>query len=170
MTFLKELGKRNGTLNRIIEWNKLAEEETKIIHRFIFRWISFNGLYFAAYEMNKNQGENLPEWKIVEDFCNEFILKDKTLAKKIYSDDLKTVFNDNIKDKSRNMGKYLQGLENTNEVEKTCSMVMIAYKIRCRLFHGEKNPDLEVNETLCKASDEVIASIMSYILKENTIA
>ena len=44
-------------------------------------------------------------------------------------------------------------------------MILIAYKIRCRLFHGEKNPLLEVNREVVEAADQAITPIMNWILQ-----
>ena len=85
-SFLKEFKKRKSTFKRILEWKKLAEEESDYIKQFIFRWISFNGLYMSVYAMFHGQDghdkvEHEPEWKVIKFFCDKFILPDKTLAK-----------------------------------------------------------------------------------------
>ena len=51
MSFQKELKKREGPYERIVEWKTLANKNLDIIlsmkiqMKFIFRWIAFNGLY-----------------------------------------------------------------------------------------------------------------------------
>ncbi len=40
----KELKKRKA-YTRIVKWKKITDNEPDKIKRFIFRWISFNGLY-----------------------------------------------------------------------------------------------------------------------------
>ncbi|MCK5590470.1 MAG: hypothetical protein KAI72_00820 [Candidatus Pacebacteria bacterium] len=168
-SFLHELEKREGTLNRIKEWKKRAEGETNEINRFIFRWIAFNGLYFASYEMDYGQrkAEQKYEHILISEFCKKFILTDKTLASKIDSNDVERVFKNKIKDKSGYMGTSLVNMETAESTEeKICNMVMVAYKIRCRLFHGEKNPNLEINEEVCEAADKVIASVLDHVIVE----
>jgi len=168
-SFQKELRKRETTFNRIIEWKKLADIEPDKIKRFILRWISFNGLYFASYSMdsNEDEAERAKEFEIIENFCDKFILTNKILASKIYSDKIKKDFNENIKDKSRHMGDYLKNLNCDKSVEeKAKNLIMIAYKIRCRLFHGKKNPLLEVNQTIIEAADKIIATILNEMIKE----
>ncbi len=165
--FLHELGKRDGTLKRIADWNQLADIEGDKIKCFIFRWIAFNGLYSASYAMDYGQdnADTEYEYRLIEEFNKKFILYDQALSPKIYSGAIEKVFKINIKDKSNYMGTYLSNLEKEKNVnKKVCAMVMIAYKIRCRLFHGEKDPDLEVNVGVCDASDKVIAPILNYIL------
>ncbi|TKJ23906.1 MAG: hypothetical protein CEE43_01715 [Promethearchaeota archaeon Loki_b32] len=168
--FQKEFRKRNNTYERIVEWKKIAEEESNEIKKFIFRWISFNGLYTASYAMDHSQeeAERENEIRLIESFCYKFILTNKNLASKIYSKELKEVFENNIKEKSRSMGRYLEHLKCNESVEvKAKNMILIAYKIRCRLFHGEKNPLLEVNQAVIKAANQVIAPILNHIAKEN---
>ncbi len=169
-SFLKEFKKRQSTFNRILEWKILAEEEPDDIKKFIYRWISFNGLYMAVFAMFHGQDgqekvENELEWKVIEFFCDKFILTDEILALKIYSEEIKEGFQKLIKVKSRYMGTYTQNLENCQTIEEKAKyMVMIAYKIRCRLFHGEKNPLLEVNQKLIKMADQIILPLLNYIL------
>lgn len=169
VSFQKELRKRKGTYDRIIEWKELADKNINEIKSFIFRWISFNGLYSASYEMDNHEkeAERVPEWKIVMTFCDKFILKDKVLVSQIYSDDKKKIFEENIKEKSNFMGEYLNNLKHMKtKEEQVKNMVMIAYKIRCRLFHGEKNPKLEVNQLVIKTADQVIETILNHFIKE----
>lgn len=169
VSFQKELRKRKDTYNRIIEWKELADKKIDEIRRFIFRWISFNGLYSASYEMDNHEkkAERAPEWKKVGAFCDKFILKDKVLSSQIYSDDKKKIFEENINEKSNYMGEYLNNLKYMKTKEEQAKyMVMIAYKIRCRLFHGEKNPNLEVNQLVIKTADQVIETILNHFIKE----
>lgn len=165
--FQKELRKRNNTYERIVEWKKIAEKETNEIKKFIFRWISFNGLYTASYAMDHSQEEAEREYEIrlIESFCHKFILTNKNLASNIYSKELKEVLENNIKEKSRSMGIYLKHLKCKESIEvKAMNMILIAYKIRCRLFHGEKNPLLEVNQAVIKAANQVITPILNHII------
>ena len=169
VSFQKELRKRKGTYDRIIEWKELADKYANEIRSFIFRWISFNGLYSASYEMDNHEkkAERVLEWKKVEAFCDKFILTDKVLVSQIYSDDKKKIFEENINEKSNYMGKYLNNLKYMKtKKEQVKYMVMIAYKIRCRLFHGEKNPNLEVNQLVIKTADQVIETILNHFIKE----
>ena len=165
---LHELKKIKDTTKRISEWNKLAnsEKEDKI-KRFVFRWISFNGLYNAAYAVKhgQNRADSTSQETLIKWFCENVI--DKELATKIYSDDIKQVFLNQIKDKSRGTGKYLEGLKNENPCERVKNLVLIAYKIRCRLFHGGKTPSLEVNVEVCDVADKVIAPILTYFLESH---
>ncbi|MHA1249431.1 MAG: hypothetical protein ACTSRP_05515 [Candidatus Helarchaeota archaeon] len=167
--FQKELQKRNNTYERILKWKKLAEEEKDdIIKRFIFRWISFNGLYKVSYVMDHDQekADNEREIKLIESFCDKFIVTDKNLASKIFSENLKKIFEEKITIKSRNMGTYLTHIKCREIVEiKAKNMVFISYKIRCRLFHGEKNPNLNVNLEVIKAADQIIETILNYIIR-----
>ena len=65
------------------------------------------------------------------------------------------------------MGEYLNNLKHMKtKEEQVKNMVMIAYKIRCRLFHGEKNPKLEVNQLVIKTADQVIETILNHFIKE----
>lgn len=71
---LKELKKRESTFERIFEWKIRAdnEEVDNTIIRFIFRWISFNGLYSALYaidQFNQNKADNAGDMKKIENFC-----------------------------------------------------------------------------------------------------
>lgn len=169
-SFLKEFKKRQSTFNRIFEWKKLAEEERDDIKKFIYRWISFNGLYMAVYAMFHGQEkvENEPEWKVINFFCDKFILTDENLARKIYSEESKDGLQSLIKVKSGYMGTYLKNLENCQKIEEKAKfMVLIAYKIRCRLFHGEKNPLLEVNQEVIKLADNIISPLFDYLLNKN---
>ena len=169
-SFQKELRKRNSTYGRIVEWKKIAEGELNEIKKFIYRWISFNGLYIASYAMDHSQeeAERETEINLIKSFCNKFILTNQILASKIYSKDLKEIFENNIKDKSRSMGVYLKHLKCKESIEeKAMNMILIAYKIRCRLFHGEKNPLLKVNHKVIKAANQVIAPILNHIIEEN---
>ena len=168
-SFLHEFKKRESTCNRILEWKKLAEEEPDDIKRFMFRWISFNGLYTAFYAMKYNQevAESEREWKVILFFCDTFILTDKNLALKIYSEEIKEGLLKVIKRKERYMGSYLEKLEICQKIEEKAKfMVMVAYKIRCRLFHGEKNPILDVNKEVINMADDIISPVLNYILDE----
>jgi len=170
--FQKELRKSKSTYARITKWKERALEENDDVNKFIFRWISFNGLYQASFEMahspdGQEKAFNIPEWRIVKNFCDNFILTDDKLASKIYSSALENDFLDNIREKSRYMGEYLEGLKSANSMEeKSKYLVLVAYKIRCRLFHGEKNPLLDVDKVVVKAADQVIDTILNYIIRE----
>lgn len=49
-SYLTEFKKRENTVNRIKQWNERANhEKNDKIDKFIYRWISFNGLYSALY-------------------------------------------------------------------------------------------------------------------------
>ena len=62
---------------------------------------------------------------------------------------------------------YLNNLKHMKTKEEQVKyMVMIAYKIRCRLFHGEKNPNLVVNQLVIKTADQVIETILNHFIKE----
>jgi hypothetical protein len=148
-----------STFNRIHEWNKWSEAESDVFRRFIFRWISFNGLY-NVYHDRKGGGERDSEPKIIEDFCKDFV--SGQLATEIIKSDAVRVFKENIKDRSRNMGRWLSTLDNQSmsEDEQAEAAVMVAYKIRCRLFHGQKNPNMEINEIVCEAADRVVSKVI----------
>jgi len=150
-----------STFNRIREWNKWSGDESDVFKRFIFRWISFNGLYNAHHE-GKGGGErdHEPEWKIIENFCNDFV--SSQLASKITKSDAISIFKENIKDTSRHMGNWLSKIDNKSipNDERAKAAIMVAYKIRSRLFHGQKNPDIEVNKIVCEAADLVVSKIL----------
>ena len=158
------------TYNRICEWKKLSEKETDVFKKFIFHWISFNGLYNAYQDHECQQGrykqgsEKEQEWKIIENFCNDFVRYE--LASEITKSDAVRNFKGNIKDESRHMGEWLDKLKDSSlsEDELAKAAVMVAYKIRCRLFHGEKNPDLDVNRKVCEAADLVISKVLETVL------
>ena len=121
----------------------------------------------SVYAMFNGQDkvESKPEWEVIEFFCDKFILPDKKLVLKIYSEEIAEGLQKNIKEKSRYMGTYLQNLNDCQRIEeKVKNMVMIAYKIRCRLFHGEKNPLLEVNLGIIKMADHIVLPLLDYIL------
>jgi len=151
-----------STFKRIREWKKLSEGEDDVFKRFIFRWISFNGLYNAYYENKGLEGD--PERRIIEKFCNDFVSGE--LASEIIKSAAVSNFEKNIKDESRSMGKDLNKLKNKSlpEDKRAKAAVMVAYKIRCRLFHGEKNPDLDVNREVCEAADLIISKVLEKIL------
>jgi len=164
----KELKKRKA-YTRIVKWKKFADNEPDKIKRFIFRWISFNGLYSALYSMEYGQEktEDTSDNEKMEHFLNNFILTNRIPAEEIYSDTIKNVFKKEIKKDTRGIGDLLKNLEcKKNVKEKVRNMIKIAYKIRCRLFHGEKNPLLDVNEKVSNAADQVIAPILNYIIQE----
>lgn len=164
---LKELKKRTSTFKRIYEWNMRAdkEEDDNPITKFIFRWISFNGLYSALYaidQFKQNKADRIGDMKKIDSFCAKYIKTDKTIASKIFSVKKTRVF----KKETSGLEKYLTGLdENIDIEEKAISLVLIAYKIRCRLFHGEKNPNLEVNNKVVNIADQVITPIINYFLE-----
>lgn len=165
-TILKELKKRESTFKRIHEWNKKAKgcNDNKIT-RFIFRWISFNGLYSALYaiaQFQQDKADRKGDMDKIRDFCDKFIKSDKIVAPKIYSDEKKKVF----EEQTSGLEKFINSLDEKLSVEeKAINLVMIAYKIRCRLFHGEKNPNLEVNNKVVETADQVITPIINYFLE-----
>lgn len=168
-SYLTEFKKRENTINRIKHWNERANhEKNDKIDKFIYRWISFNGLYSALYasiHFSQDKAEKASDRVKINDFCNKFILTNKNLAAQIYSDALKKVFNDNIQERKGDMGDFLENLKKDIALEeKAMNMILIAYKLRCRLFHGEKNPLLEVNQNVIDAADQVIRPIMKWIL------
>lgn len=151
------------TFDRIHEWNKWSEAESDdVFRRFIFRGISFNGLYNAYYD-HKHRGERgkePSEPEKITDFCKDFV--NGQLASEIIKSNAIRVFKENIKDRSRNMGHKLSKLDNhsISEDEQAEAAVMVAYKIRCRLFHGQKNPNMEINGIVCEAADSVLSKII----------
>lgn len=151
-----------STFNRIREWNKWSGDESDVFKRFIFRWISFNGLYNAHHE-RKGGGKRDHEWKIIVDFCNDFV--NGRLASGITKSDAIRVFKEKIKD-TTDMGDWLYKIDNQSmsEDERAKAAVMVAYKIRCRLFHGQKNPGMDVNKTVCKAADLIVSKILGEFL------
>ena len=84
------------------------------------------------------------------------------MASKITKSDAISIFKENIKDTSRYMGDWLSKIDNKSipNDERAKAAIMVAYKIRCRLFHGQKNPDIEVNEIVCEAADLVVSKIL----------
>lgn len=167
-SYLHEFMKRKTTFNRIKEWNRRADSTEDEVDRFIYRWISFNGLYSALYALthySQDKAEANSDLTKINDFCEKFILPNKDLETKIYSDALRKVFDVHIRERAGKIGSYLRNLDHNDIEEKTKYMILIAYKIRCRLFHGEKNPLLEVDREVVKAADQVIAPIMDWILQ-----
>ncbi len=163
----KEFRKRNA-YTRIVKWNKYADNEPDKIKKFIFRWISFNGLYSVLYSMEHGQEktENARDNEKMEYFFNNFILTNEILAAEIYSDTIKNIFKKEIKKDTRGIGDLLKNLDCEEKIElKARNMIKIAYKVRCRLFHGEKAPLLDVNEKVINAADQVITPILNYIIK-----
>ena len=72
---LLELLSLSATFKRIIEWNKFAQEEkNNLVKRFIFRWISFNGLYSAVYSFihSQEKADNAGDLDKIIFFCNKF--------------------------------------------------------------------------------------------------
>lgn len=168
-SYLTEFKKRENTINRIKQWNERANhEKNDKIDKFIYRWISFNGLYSALYasiHFSQDKAEKASDWVKINDFCKKFILTNKDLAAQIYSDALKKVFNDSIQERKGDIGHFLEKLKKDTALEeKAMNMILIAYKLRCRLFHGEKNPLLEVDQNVIEAADQVILPIMKWIL------
>lgn len=168
-SYLTEFKKRENTINRIKQWNERANHEKKDkIDKFIYRWISFNGLYSALYasiHFSQEKAEKASDRVKINDFCKRFILTNKNLAAQIYSDALKKVFNDSIQERKGDIGDFLENLKKDTTLEvKAMNMILIAYKLRCRLFHGEKNPLLEVDQNVIDAADQVILPIMKWIL------
>ncbi len=87
-------------------------------------------------------------------------------AGEIYSDPLKNIFKKEIKIDTRGIGVLLKNLDCEEKIEvKARIMIKIAYKVRCRLFHGEKTPLLDVNEKVSNAADQVITPILNYFIK-----
>ena len=163
---LKELKKRKS-YTRIVKWKELADNQPDEINKFIFRWISFNGLYSALYSMEYGQKktENAPDNDKMDYFFNNFILTNKIPAAEVYSDTAINVFKEEIKKDTRGIGVLLKNLESKENIEeKERDMIKIAYKIRCRLFHGEKTPLLDVNEKVSNAADQVITPILNYYI------
>ncbi len=168
MFSFKELRKRKS-YTRIVKWNKYADIEPDKIKRFIFRWIAFNGLYSILYSMEHGQEktENARDNEKLEYFVKNFILTNEIPAAEIYSDTIKDIFKDEIKRDTRGIGDLLKNLECREEIEeKARSLIKIAYQVRCRLFHGEKTPLLDVNEKVSNAADQVIAPILDYTVKK----
>ena len=166
-SILREFIKRENTVNRIMEWNIRAEKEKDAIAKFIFRWISFNGLYSSLYDVihMEEKAVRVREIDVLTEFCEDFIETDNNLASKMYSKEREEKLKKNIKDRARLMGKCLDILENPNSNEgKATAMVKIAYIVRCRLFHGDKNPLLEVNQDTVGVADQVITPIINSIL------
>ncbi len=163
----KELRKRKAYI-RIVKWNKYADIEPDKIKRFIFRWISFNGLYSVLYSMENGQEktENAGDFEKLEYFFNNFILTNEIPAAEIYSDTIKNVFKKEIKIDTRGIGDLIKNLDYEENIGvKTRNLIKIAYKVRCRLFHGEKTPLLDVNEEVSNAADKVISLILNYFIK-----
>lgn len=166
-SILHEFKKRKSTISRIIEWKNRAEEEKDTVIKFIFRWISFNGLYSSLYDVihMEEQAVRVREIDVLTTFCEEFIETDNTIASKIYSVEKGEVFKKNIKERTSLMGDCLGILESNDSIErKATAMVKIAYIIRCRLFHGKKNPLLEVDQKTVEIADLVIAPVLEYIV------
>jgi len=164
----KELRKRKA-YTRIVKWNKYADIEPDKIKKFIFRWIAFNGLYSILYSMEYGQvnTENARDNEKLEYFFNNFILTNKIPAAEIYSDAIKNIFKKEIKRDTRGIGDLLKNLECKEEIEeKARNLIKIVYKVRCRLFHGEKTPLLDVNEKVSNAADHVITSILNYTINK----
>ena len=169
VSFFKELRKRKA-YTRIVKWKEFADVEPDKIKKFIFRWISFNGLYSALYSMEYGQAktENAKDNDKIKYFLDNFIITNKIPATEIYSDTVKNIFKSEINRDTRGMMDLLRRLDYEITIEeKTGDMIKIAYKIRCRLFHGEKNPLLDVNEKVSNAADQVITPILNYIIKNS---
>ncbi|MFW9872716.1 MAG: hypothetical protein ACFFG0_06395 [Candidatus Thorarchaeota archaeon] len=166
-SILLEFKKRKSTVDRILKWKDRAEEEKDIINKFIFRWISFNGLYSSLYDVihMDEKAVRVREIDVVKEFCREFIETDNILASKIYSKERAEVFKESIKERSGLTGECLDNLESKESIElKAKCIVNIAYIIRCRLFHGKKSPLLEVNKEVASVADQVIQSILVHLL------
>ncbi len=168
-SYLIEFKKRETTISRIKQWNERANhEKNDKIDKFIYRWISFNGLYsglYASIHFSQDKAEKASDWVKINDFCEKFILTNKKLATQIYSDGLKKVFNDSIQERTGFIGDFLENLNKDIDLEeKAMNMILIAYKLRCRLFHGEKNPLLEVDQKVIDAADQVILPIMNFMI------
>lgn len=169
MSSFKELRKRKA-YTRIVKWNELADIEPDKIKKFIFRWISFNGLYSALYSMEHGQEntEAANDNDKIKYFLDNFIMTNKIPATEIYSDTIKKTFKREINKDTRGIMNLLRRLDyKTNIEEKAGDMIKITYKIRCRLFHGEKNPLLDVNEKVCNVADQVIKPILNHIIKNS---
>ncbi len=162
--------RKRKAYTRIVKWKEFADIEQDIIKKFIFRWISFNGLYSALYsiEYGQKKTEDASDNDKIKYFLDNFIMTKIVPATEIYSDIVKNIFMSEIKRDTKGIMDLLRKLDHEiNIEEKTVVMIKIAYKIRCRLFHGEKNPLLDVNETISNAADQVIAPILNYIIKNS---
>jgi len=165
----KELRKRKA-YTRIVKWKEFADIEQDDIKKFIFRWISFNGLYSALYSMEYGQEEteDANDSIKIQYFLDNFIMTNRIPATEIYSDTVRNIFKSEISRDTRGIMNLLRRLDDKiNIEEKAGVMIKIAYKIRCRLFHGEKNPLLDVNERVSNAADQVITPILNYIIKNS---
>ena len=165
ITSFREFRKRKA-YSSIDEWNTYAQEEQDIIKKFIFRWIAFNGLHTALYSMKfgQEETEDATDNTKINYFLDNFILTKLIPGDEICSDSTIKIFKSEIKRNSRGMMNLLGKLDDEKKIEeKTKVMIQIAYKIRCRLFHGEKNPLLDVNEIVCSAADKVITPVLNFI-------
>lgn len=165
IAYVRELKKSKKTYDRIIDWKEFAEMEPNRMKKFIFRWISFNGFYSAFYRLSKRQECN-DDLKKVKHLC-KFIINDKKIWSRIYSDRLKDIFLINISDiENKTMNGSLQTLKSSaSKGIKARCLILVAYRIRCRLFHGQKNTDLDLDERVVKTADDVIKPILEYITK-----
>lgn len=166
---LHELKKEKSTIERIIEWNERAEEEEDKIDQFIFRWISFSGLYSSLYDaiFGEEKAVKVRDIDVMSKFSKEFIENNYNLAHQIYSIEIETFLNKNIRERSGLTGKFMDFLENEKEIQKKAkAMVLISYIIRCRLFHGKKSPVIEVNQDVAKVADQIIRPIIIYFLEK----
>ncbi|MFX1324112.1 MAG: hypothetical protein ACFE8N_04085 [Promethearchaeota archaeon] len=158
--------KNRGIWDRIFDWDESAIQESNGIKRFILRWIAFNGLYSALYSMVHGQEntENASDEIKLRHFFINLILKNEIPAEEIYSEGFKELLKKEIRNKKGSIGKLLKNLDTDIDIkEKSRDIIEIAYKIRCRLFHSEKDTLYDINESLCEVVDNIIAKILNYI-------
>lgn len=157
---------------------RLNYESLNCIYKFMASWLAFNFLY-AEYNNINPKGNLSDERKAIESYCNErkaiiekadifnnfsgeiaaLVEKPVTSSNKIGSSNKKA--NGNDKDwPSKNQTGATN--KNSDDFTKFQSLIQIIYTVRCNLFHGAKNPNIQRDYSLICAS----ARIMEYLVGE----
>jgi len=156
-------------LKRIIGWIKKARNEHDYFDRYFALWVAFN-IFYNNNSSSKNGGEQ----ERVKDMVNlldktsklTIVSKNKENIKYLIELNPKLYKNPNhdkqLKEKVSKLVELIDSKE-INDKDFECLLITL-YKIRCNLFHGDKDRTSERQKEIVKYAYNILEYVVSYLL------
>lgn len=149
------------------QWLTRAEREEDVFFRFASLWFAFNALYSAHHDGIKG------ERRVIKDFVYSSVKRSQAgrilqgcgeaidfFANRPIRDVLGRG-TDTAEDAAR-----LRQIDNTRPLPRLVALVMVLYRVRCNLFHGNKAYWREADDAILRQAANVMERVLKTYLAE----
>jgi len=143
------------------EWLARGLEQPDGFQAFINHWFAFNGIYGeAAGRSERDKIKECVGKRVTAQQATEILIVREAQVRYLMA---RPVIDQ--KNVSRNTSEHVRRFYASNDaVEKLTEVLMVAYQVRCNLFHGGKSPKRPRDNALCRSAAPILADVVATLI------